>query len=60
MAAYTKEQALAEIEETKKNIEEVKEARREAWDTGRRDVYQKLTKDIRELNDSIKALEAYL
>lgn len=48
---------IEEIAAIKANIEEIKADRKEAWDQGRRSDYNLLTKDIRELNERIHAIE---
>lgn len=53
----TIEWAKEEIRRDQENIEELKELRSEAWSAGNRKLYDKYTKDIRELNEGIKGVQ---
>ena len=52
-----REWALAEIKRDRENIEELKEAKRDAIKAGRPDITAMLQSDIRELKKGIMAIE---
>ena len=57
---HTPESARAEIASIRSEIEHLRDCRKEAWDAGDRESYRAYTRDIRDLNERIRAYaEAY-